>query len=173
MQGELLLLRAPTLDESAESFHAGRVDLFPVGWLEAHRAQFQLFLWRRGWPAAWLLWFFHEAILDHVFCSTNKACKVYLLFYTNHTPTEPKSIMNSKQANDIFKNAIARKAAPVSTPASRTKARRAVVDAQVSALRSAIEAIRSKARETPAWAPGYNSAVTTIEMQLAELLGQP
>lgn len=79
------------------------------------------------------------------------------------------TVMNARQANDIFKSTISRNAKPVATAASRVKARRELVEAQVSALRSAIDAIRSKAREMPAWAHGYNSAVTAIELQIAEL----
>lgn len=76
--------------------------------------------------------------------------------------------MNAHQAANVFKNAIAR-APKAATPSSRTKARRELLAAQTAALRLAIDAIRKKARETPAWAPGYNSAVTTIELQIAEL----
>lgn len=53
--------------------------------------------------------------------------------------------------------------------AGRVAQRRAVVDAQVAALESCIEDIRRKARETPAWAHGLNSAVTSIELQIATL----
>lgn len=76
--------------------------------------------------------------------------------------------MNTQQAANVFKSAIAR-GAKSETPRSRTKARRELLAAQVSVLRDAIEAIRKKARETPSWAAGYNSAVTTIELQIAEL----
>ncbi len=77
--------------------------------------------------------------------------------------------MNSTQAANIFKNAIAGATKPVASSASRVKARRDLLAAQVAVLRDAIEAIRNKARETPAWAHGYNSAVTAIELQIAEL----
>lgn len=77
--------------------------------------------------------------------------------------------MNSSQAANLFKNAIAGGAKPASTSASRVKARKELLGAQVAVLRQAIDAIRAKARETPAWAHGYNSAVTAIELQIAEL----
>ena len=77
--------------------------------------------------------------------------------------------MNSTQASAIFKNAIAGSAKPAASAASRVKARKQLLAAQVAVLRQAIETIRSKARETPAWAHGYNSAVTAIELQIADL----
>lgn len=75
----------------------------------------------------------------------------------------------TEQVNDTIKRAITRGAKPSPTPASRVKTRRALLDAQVAALRSAIETIRARARETPAWSHGYNSAVTAIELQIADL----
>lgn len=49
---------------------------------------------------------------------------------------------------------------------SAKKRRKQIIDAQVSALQRAIEDIRKKARETPAWANGYHSAITSIELQI-------
>ncbi|UCV00267.1 hypothetical protein [Acidovorax radicis] len=75
----------------------------------------------------------------------------------------------SQQISNAFGNAICR---PVKkTRTTPSKKRRELVDAQVAALRAAIEDIRNKARETPAWAHGYNSAITAIESRI-QLLGK-
>lgn len=75
----------------------------------------------------------------------------------------------SQQIAHAFGNAICR---PVKkTRATPSQRRRELVDAQVVALRAAIEDIRGKARETPAWAHGYNSAITAIELRI-QLLGK-
>lgn len=60
---------------------------------------------------------------------------------------------------------------PVAKPvrAPTVKRRRELVEAQIEALSRAIVDIRRKARETPAWAHGYDSAVTTIELQIDAL----
>jgi len=76
--------------------------------------------------------------------------------------------MNSSQAASVFKTAISAPAKQA-TSAGRVKARKELLAAQVAALRQAIASIREKARVTPAWAHGYNSAITTIELQIAEL----
>jgi hypothetical protein len=57
----------------------------------------------------------------------------------------------------------------VQTTASRSKIRRDLREAKIAALREAVETIRRKSRETPAWASGYNSAVTVLELQIAAL----
>jgi len=71
------------------------------------------------------------------------------------------------QVNQIFFNAI-KKPQPRrrTSPSAR---RQEIVDAQIAALEQAVVNIRRKVREVPAWAHGYNSAVTTIELQIADL----
>lgn len=49
---------------------------------------------------------------------------------------------------------------------SPAKRRTEIRDAQIAALNEAITEIRRKAREMPAWAHGYNSAITAIELQI-------
>ncbi|WP_416820654.1 hypothetical protein [Delftia tsuruhatensis] len=54
-------------------------------------------------------------------------------------------------------------------PKARKSARRAIAAAQREVLQACISDIRRKARDTPAWAKGYNSAITAIEQQLAQI----
>ncbi len=54
-------------------------------------------------------------------------------------------------------------------PKARKSARRAIAAAQREVLQACIADIRRKARDTPAWAKGYNSAITAIEQQLAQI----
>lgn len=54
-------------------------------------------------------------------------------------------------------------------PKARKSARRAIATAQREVLQACIADIRRKARDTPAWAKGYNSAITAIEQQLAQI----
>lgn len=53
-----------------------------------------------------------------------------------------------------------------STPAQR---RNEITAAQIEILQQSIEEIRTKIRVTPGWAAGYNSAITTLELQIAQL----
>lgn len=52
---------------------------------------------------------------------------------------------------------------------SPTARRKEIVDAQIAALEQAVANIRRKVRDMPAWERGYCSAVTTIELQIADL----
>ncbi|MPT55023.1 hypothetical protein [Delftia sp.] len=54
-------------------------------------------------------------------------------------------------------------------PKARRNQRLAIAAAQREVLQACIADIRRKARETPAWAKGLNSAITTIELQLAQI----
>lgn len=72
-----------------------------------------------------------------------------------------------QQVARFFANAIA--PAKPRARVSQTAKRNAIRDAQIVALEDSIAAIRRKAREMPAWANGYNSAVTAIELQIAAL----
>lgn len=54
-------------------------------------------------------------------------------------------------------------------PKARKSARRAIAAAKREILHACIADIRRKARDTPAWAKGYNSAITAIEQQLAQI----
>lgn len=75
--------------------------------------------------------------------------------------------MNTREAGALFGRAIYQ---PVKkrreTPTSK---RQAVAKAQIEALERAIARIRHKVRETPAWAQGYNSAITAIEFEIQEI----
>ena len=67
----------------------------------------------------------------------------------------------------VFGNAIQQpKKRRRTTPAAK---RQEIAAAQIAALEQAIAEIRRKAREMPAWAHGYNSAITTIELEIQRL----
>ena len=73
----------------------------------------------------------------------------------------------SQQVAQMFGNAICKPARTVRVTASAK--RKAVAAAQIEALTAAIADIRGRAREMPAWAHGYNSAITAIEMQISKI----
>lgn len=76
--------------------------------------------------------------------------------------------MTSDEANNIIKRAICppMKKKPRTTPAQR---RRELADAQIAALERVAADIRNKARETPGWAKGYFSAITSIELEISAI----
>lgn len=59
-----------------------------------------------------------------------------------------------------------RKARP--SPAAK---RKEVEAGQVAVLERVLSEIRKRARATPAWANGYNSAATVVELELASVRG--
>jgi hypothetical protein len=73
--------------------------------------------------------------------------------------------MKAEELQNIFGTAIIGNAKKKrrQTPSSK---RKEISDAQIAVLEKVAKAIRNKARETPAWARGYFSAVTTIEIEL-------
>lgn len=76
--------------------------------------------------------------------------------------------MNAREVNDVFSRAIGARIKPKrrETPTSK---RLAIANAQIEALERAIASIRGRLRETPAWALGYNSAITAIELEIQEI----
>lgn len=58
---------------------------------------------------------------------------------------------------------------PTPGPKARKNQRRAIATAQREALQACITDIPRKARETPDWVHGYNSAITAIEQQLSKI----
>lgn len=73
----------------------------------------------------------------------------------------------SQQVMQVFGNAIYK---PVKkTRMTASAKRKAIAAAQIEALTSAIADIRTKAREMPAWAHGYNSAITAIELRISKI----
>lgn len=76
--------------------------------------------------------------------------------------------MNTREVNAVFSRAIVAGIKPKGreTPSSK---RHAIANAQIAALEKAIASIRHRTRETPAWAQGYNSAITAIELEIQEI----
>jgi ribosomal protein S11 len=76
--------------------------------------------------------------------------------------------VNAREVNAVFDNAITARNKPKrrETPTSK---RQAIANAQIAALERAIASIRRRIRETPAWAQGYNSAITAIELEIQEI----
>ena len=72
-------------------------------------------------------------------------------------------------ATEITARLLPRTRDPAPGPKARKNQRQAIAAAQREVLQACIADIRRKAREAPAWAKGYNSAITTIELQLAQI----
>ncbi|KEH14652.1 hypothetical protein GY15_04280 [Delftia sp. 670] len=72
-------------------------------------------------------------------------------------------------AGEITARLLQRPRDPAPGPKARKNQRRAIAAAQREVLQACIADIRRKARDTPAWAKGYNSAITAIEQQLAQI----
>lgn len=76
--------------------------------------------------------------------------------------------VTTREENAVFSRAIGARLKPKrrETPTSK---RHAVANAQIAALERCIASIRSRIRETPAWAHGYHSAITAIELEIREI----